>query len=140
VINFDIYEGKIPSEKIEDYKYIYSLVQTGGDMVAFHRADADGIVSAVIVKNAFPNKKFNFIPLGYEALELEDFGPYLSNLDWFAIVDLPPFAESRVDLFCDHHQSNVEIAINAQTLLFDPDAPSAAILLARHFHYRHYAG
>ncbi|MHA1932413.1 MAG: hypothetical protein ACW96X_07715, partial [Promethearchaeota archaeon] len=101
--------------------------------VAFHRADADGVISAVVVKNAHTDENIVFIPIDYDILELEEFGSYLSNLPWYAIVDLPPFAKSSLYLFSDHHQSNVDVKVNAQIILFNPEAPSAAALLAAHF-------
>ena len=122
-------------EKSEEIKYIYQLSKIKGKRVAFHRADADGVISAVIVKNAHAEENIVFIPLDYDILELEEFGSYLSNLTWYAIVDLPPFAKSSLYLFSDHHQSNVDIKVNAELILFNPEAPSAATLLAAHFQH-----
>jgi nanoRNase/pAp phosphatase (c-di-AMP/oligoRNAs hydrolase) len=133
VIDFELNSKKIPAEKIEDYKYVHSLTQIDSNRVAFHRADADGVVSAVIVKKIFHNKNLVFIPIGYEALNMDDFSWYLSNLQWFAIVDLPPFSAANLELYCDHHVSNVGLKIRANLTLFDSAAPSAAYILAHHF-------
>ncbi len=133
MIDFDSYTETLPIEKIEDYKYLYNLTKQEGDRVAYHRADADGIISAVIVKTVYSDRNLVMIPLGYEALELNGFGKYLSNLTWLAIVDLPPFAHTTTTLFCDHHQSNEGANFDAQLSIFDPKAPSAAILLANKF-------
>lgn len=131
MLDFDSLKKRITSERLEDYKFIYELTKLKGGRVAFHGADADGVISAVIVKAVYPEKELIFIPLGYEILELEKFGTYLSTLDWFAIVDLPPFSECF--LFCDHHQTNVDIEIKAEISLFNPKAPSAAFLLAENY-------
>ncbi|MFW9996912.1 MAG: hypothetical protein ACFFD4_33025 [Candidatus Odinarchaeota archaeon] len=134
MIDFDSLVGKVPKGKIEDYKFIHKLTLLKGKNVAFHRSDADGVVSAAIVKKAFPGENLVFIPISHEMLKMEDLGSYLANLEWFGIVDLPPFSKTRFELFSDHHRSTEGTEINAQTVLFNPIAPSAASLLAKHFH------
>jgi hypothetical protein len=135
LIDFDSYAGELPTAMIEDYKFVYKLTLIDAEKVGFDRSDADGVVSAVVLKNAFPNKKFVFIPLSHHVLKLHDFGSYLSDLKWFAIADLPPFPVTEFDIFCDHHRSSEKMEKMAKKVLFNPDAPSAAYLLAKHFYH-----
>ena len=77
MIDFDSYTEILSLKKIEDYKYLYQLTKLDGDRVAYHRADADGVVSAVIVKTVYADRNLVLIPLGYEAFELDKFGKYI---------------------------------------------------------------
>jgi len=120
-------------EKKQTVRYIYALALLPKPKVAFHASDADGIVSAVILKNIAPFRKMVFIPLGYQELRHPEFGSFLASVDWRAIADLAPFHAKRASLFCDHHQSSLEIPKNADLVIFEAGAPSASILLGKHF-------
>ncbi|MHA1450100.1 MAG: hypothetical protein ACTSP4_11830 [Candidatus Hodarchaeales archaeon] len=133
MIDFTSYRKEMPPDKVNDYKFVFALTRAGEKKVAFHRADADGVVSAVIVKKAFPGEKLVFIPLGLEAINRTDFGSYLMDLNWHSVVDLPPFNKKKCKLISDHHRSSESMQKNAEIVLFDPEAPSAAYLLAKHF-------
>ena len=114
-------------------RYIYALALLPKPKVAFHASDADGIVSAVILKNITPFRKMVFIPLGYQELRHPEFGSFLASVDWRAISDLAPFHGKRASLFCDHHQSSSEMPKNADLVIFQAGAPSASILLGEQF-------
>ena len=114
-------------------RYIYALALLPKPKVAFHASDADGIVSAVILKNVVPYNKMVFIPLGYQELRHPEFGMFLSSVDWRAIADLAPFHAKKISLFCDHHQSSSEMPKNADLVIFQAGAPSASLLLGNHF-------
>jgi len=74
-----------------------------------------------------------FIPLGFQEIRHPEFGEFLKVLNWIAIIDLPPFNDSSIVLYSDHHLSNKAIAKNAEVVLFDENAPSTAYLLSKHF-------
>jgi nanoRNase/pAp phosphatase (c-di-AMP/oligoRNAs hydrolase) len=114
-------------------RYIYSLSLLPKSKVAFHGDDADGIISAVIMKNLSFLKDSVFIPLGYQELRHPEFGSFLKSVDWIAIADLVPFHSKQIRLFCDHHESSKNLPKNAEIVLFDQEAPSASILLSEHF-------
>jgi nanoRNase/pAp phosphatase (c-di-AMP/oligoRNAs hydrolase) len=114
-------------------RYIYALALLPKPKVAFHASDADGIVSAVILKSITPYRKMVYIPLGYQELRHPEFGSFLASVDWRAITDLAPFHGKKASLFCDHHQSSLEIPKNADIVIYQAGAPSASILLAEHF-------
>ena len=114
-------------------RYIYALALLPKPKVAFHASDADGIVSAVILKNITPFRKMVFIPLGYQELRHPEFGSFLASVDWRAISDLAPFHCKRASLYCDHHQSSSEMPKNADLVIFQAGAPSASILLGEQF-------
>ncbi|MHA2288612.1 MAG: DHH family phosphoesterase [Promethearchaeota archaeon] len=115
-------------------RYVYALSLLPRPKVAFHASDADGIVSAVILKNLSPFRKYVFIPLGYQELRHPEFGSFLSSVEWKAITDLAPFHTKRISLYCDHHQTSKELPKNADLVLFQAGAPSASFLLAQHFY------
>ena len=115
-------------------RYVYALSLLPKPKVAFHASDADGIISAVILKNLSPFRKYVFIPLGYQELRHPEFGSFLSSVDWKAIADLAPFHSKRITLYCDHHQTSKELPKNADLVLFQAGAPSASFLLAQHFY------
>ncbi|MFX1516720.1 MAG: hypothetical protein ACFFC6_10445 [Promethearchaeota archaeon] len=117
----------------KNLKFIHSLSLLSKPKVAFHGADADGIVSAVILKTLSEFQDAIFIPLEYQEIHHSKFGMFLKSLNWQAIVDLPPFNTSLIGLYCDHHQSNKTLPKNAKVVLFDEKAPSAAYLLSNHF-------
>ena len=117
-------------------RFIYSLSLLTKPKVAFHGADADGIASAVILKNLSEFQEAVFIPLEYQEIHHLKFGTFLKKLNWQAIVDLPPFNTSSITLYCDHHQSNKTLPKNAKVILFDEKAPSAAYLLSSYFQDR----
>ncbi|UCG04496.1 MAG: hypothetical protein JSW11_11035 [Candidatus Heimdallarchaeota archaeon] len=116
-----------------DLRFIYSLSLLPKPKIAFHGADADGIISAVILKTVVEFQEAIFIPLEYQEIHHSQFGTFLRALNWQAIVDLPPFNNSTINLYCDHHQSNKFLIKNAELVLFDENAPSAAYLLSNHF-------
>ncbi|MCK4847806.1 MAG: DHH family phosphoesterase [Candidatus Heimdallarchaeota archaeon] len=120
-------------EMKQTIRYIYALVLLPKPKVAFHASDADGIVSAVILKHITPFRKMVFIPLGYQELRHPEFGSFLSSVDWRAITDLSPFHGKRASLYCDHHVSSSKIPKNADLVIFQAGAPSASILLGEHF-------
>jgi oligoribonuclease NrnB/cAMP/cGMP phosphodiesterase (DHH superfamily) len=117
----------------QNLKFIYSLSLLPKPKVAFHGADADGIVSAVILRNLKEFQQAIFIPLEYAEIRHQRFGSFLTALNWQAIVDLPPFNTSLINLYCDHHLSNKSLTKNAKLVIFDENAPSAAYLLLNHF-------
>jgi len=114
-------------------RFIYSLSLLTKPKVAFHSADADGIVSAVILKALSEFQEAVYIPLEYQEIHHSKVGMFLKTLNWQAIVDLPPFNTSPINLYCDHHQSNKPLPKNAKVILFDEKAPSAAYLLSNYF-------
>ena len=120
-------------EMQKNIRFIYSLSLLPKIKVAFHASDADGIISAVILKTMIDFKQAVFIPLTYQEIKHPIFGGFLQALNWVAIVDLPPFNESRIKLYCDHHLTNKDLNKTAEVVLFDENAPSAAFLLAEHF-------
>jgi len=117
----------------ENFRFIHSLALTSKPKVAFHASDADGIVSATILKSLPEFKNAVYIPLYYNMLKHPEYGEFLKGLDWMAIVDLPPFNVEKIKLYCDHHQTNLDLEKNAEMVLFDSNAPSAASLLAEHY-------
>ena len=117
----------------QNLKFIYSLSLLPKPKVAFHGADADGIVSAAILRTLKEFDQAIFIPLEYAEIRHTKFGSFLKALNWQAIVDLPPFNNSLINLYCDHHLSNKSLTKNAKVVLFDENAPSAAYLLSNHF-------
>lgn len=120
-------------EMQRNIRFIYSLSLLPKPKVAFHGADADGIVSGIILKTIKKFQNAIFIPLEYQEIRHSKFGAFLKALNWDAIVDLPPFNASAINLYCDHHQSNKSLTKNAEVVLFDETAPSAAYLLSNHF-------
>jgi hypothetical protein len=114
-------------------RYVYALSLLPRPKVAFHASDADGIVSAVILKNISPYRNFVFIPLGYQELRHPEFGSFLSSVEWKAIADLSPFHSKKISLYCDHHQTSKDLPKNADLVLFQAGAPSASQLLSQHF-------
>jgi oligoribonuclease NrnB/cAMP/cGMP phosphodiesterase (DHH superfamily) len=117
----------------QNIRYIYSLSLLPKTKVGFHGDDADGIISAVIMKNLNFLKDSVFIPLGYQELRHPEFGQFLKSVDWVAISDLFPFHTKPIRLFCDHHETSKNLPKNADLVLFDQTAPSASYLLAKHF-------
>ena len=115
-------------------RYVYALSLLPRPKVAFHASDADGIVSAVILKNLSPFRKYVYIPLGYQELRHPEFGSFLSCVEWKAVADLAPFHSNRISLYCDHHQTSKELPKNADLVLFQAGAPSASFLLGQHFY------
>ena len=114
-------------------RYVYALSLLPQKKVAFHASDADGIVSAVILKKLPPFAKMVFVPLVYQELRHPEFGSYLAGVEWQAVVDLAPFHAKFVTLYCDHHQTSSNMPKNADLILFQANAPSAASLLAEYF-------
>ncbi len=113
-------------------RFIYSLALLPKPKVAFH-SDADGIISAMILKSLEEYKNAIYIPLGYQELHHPKFGQFLSTLNWIAIVDLMPFQVKEVNLYCDHHESTKNLPKLAEVVIYDEEAPSTAFLLATHF-------
>lgn len=120
-------------EMQRNVRFIYSLSLLPNPKVGFHAADADGIVSAIILKALKDFQHSIFIPLGYQEIRHPKFGEFLKTLNWVSIVDLPPIGEKAITLYCDHHLSNKPITKNAEVVLFDENAPSAAFLLSKYF-------
>ncbi len=120
-------------EMQKNIRFIYSLSLLPKTKVAFHASDADGIISAVILKGMGEFEHAAFIPLTYQEIKHPIFSGFLQALNWIAIVDLPPFNESGIKLYCDHHLTNKALTKTAEVVLFDENAPSAAFLLAKHF-------
>jgi len=115
-------------------RFIHSLALLSKAKIGFHSSDADGIVSAVILKAL--NEEFQnavYIPLDYQEIRHLEFGHFLRHLDWLAIVDLPPLNEHEMLLYVDHHTSNKNLRKLAQNIIFDENAPSTAFLLAHRF-------
>jgi oligoribonuclease NrnB/cAMP/cGMP phosphodiesterase (DHH superfamily) len=113
-------------------RFIYSLALLPNPKVAFH-TDADGIVSALILKSLEEYQNTVFIPLGYQELHHPKFGQFLSTLNWIAVVDLMPFHVKEVGLYCDHHGSTINLPKMAEVVIYDGNAPSTAYLLANAF-------
>ncbi|MFX0172641.1 MAG: bifunctional oligoribonuclease/PAP phosphatase NrnA [Candidatus Hodarchaeota archaeon] len=115
-------------------RFVHSLALLPKPKIAFHKSDADGIVSAVILKilgGKFKNSVF--IPLEYQEIRHPKFGYFLKKINWIAIVDLPPFNESKISLYADHHLTNKKMNKQASVILFDENSPSTALLLADHY-------
>lgn len=118
----------------ENIRFIHSLALLPKAKIGFHSSDADGIVSAVILKNLNPEfQKAVFIPLDYQEIRHLEFGHFLKQLDWIAIVDLQPFNENEMLLYVDHHASNKKLRKLAKKIIFDENAPSTAFLLANQY-------
>ncbi|UCE12966.1 MAG: hypothetical protein JSV04_12340 [Candidatus Heimdallarchaeota archaeon] len=120
----------------KNVRFLYSLSLLPNRKVAFHSADADGIVSAAILKTLKEFQTAIYIPLGFQELHHLELAHFFQTLNWCAIVDLPPFNRSMMNLYCDHHQSNKTLYKNAEIVIFDESAPSAAYLLAKHYQSR----
>ncbi len=120
-------------EMKRNFQFIHSLSLLPKPKVAFHAADADGVISAVILKSLEEFQEAIFIPLGFQEIRHPEFSEFLKVLNWIAIVDLPPFNDSSIVLYSDHHLSNKTIAKNAEVVLYDENAPSTAYLLSKHF-------
>ncbi len=116
-------------------QFIYSLALLPNPKVAFH-TDADGIISALILKSLEEYQNTIFVPLGYQELHHPKFGQFISTLNWLAVVDLMPFHVKEVELYCDHHESTKNLLKNADVVIYNEDAPSAAYLLAMKFKER----
>lgn len=117
-------------------RFIYSLSLLPHPKVAFHASDADGIVSAVLLKSLEEFQHAIYIPIRYQEIHHLELAHFFQTLNWSAIVDLPPFNRSTIELYCDHHQSNKTLVKNAKLVIFDESAPSAAFLLAKHYQSR----
>ena len=116
-------------------QFIYSLALLPNPKVAFH-SDADGIISAAILKSMDEYKNAVFIPLGYQEIHHPKLGQFLASLNWIAVVDLMPFQVKEVELYCDHHESTKNLPKKAEVVIYDEKAPSAAYLLASYFEER----
>ncbi len=134
LFNLDTILGDFSDQMKQTVRYVYALSLLPKPKVGFHASDADGIVSAVILKNLAPYRKFVFIPLGYQELRHPEFGAFLSSVEWEAIADLAPFHSKRISLYCDHHQTSKDLPKNADLVLFQAGAPSASFLLAQHYY------
>ncbi len=117
----------------ENIRFISSLALVPKEKVGFHSADADGIISAVILKQIPQYSELVFIPLTYQELHHPELGRFLSALNWIAILDLMPFHKNEIDLYCDHHLSVKKMEKRANIVLYDDNSPSAALLLAKYF-------
>ncbi|WP_455462961.1 hypothetical protein [Candidatus Hodarchaeum mangrovi] len=117
----------------ENIQFIHSLALIPKEKIAFHAADADGIISAAILKSLPKYREAVFVPLHYSQLKHPEYGAFLSGLNWLAIVDLPPFNNHTLELYCDHHISNISTIKNASLVLFNHEAPSAASILLSYF-------
>ena len=133
LFDLDVVLSDFSDQMKQNIRYIYSLSLLPKSKVAFHGDDADGIISAVIMKNLNFLKDSVYIPLGYQELRHPEFGEFLKSVDWIAISDLFPFHTKKIRLFCDHHESSKHLPKNADLVLFDQTAPSASFLLAKHF-------
>ncbi len=93
--------------------------------VAVHGSDLDGIASAAILLLLKPSLKIDFLTVS-EALN-----PHAS---YDLVVDLPKIGNA---INIDHHKTNYEKLISEGRLnkedLVDPNAPSAAMLVAKYF-------
>lgn len=116
-------------------RFIYSLALLPNPKVAFH-SDADGIISAAILKSMDEYKNAVFIPLGYQEIHHPKFGQFLASLNWIAVVDLMPFQVKEVELYCDHHESTKNLPKKSNVVIYDEKAPSAAYLLSSYFEKR----
>ncbi len=115
----------------ETYKKdVLELLNIQQPKVAFHYNCADGIVSASLFKAIFSQLELVFIPLDYSIINDPEILPLLSKTDWYAILDLTPFNTNKLELFVDHHISNIGKCINANSIIFISGAPSAAYLLS----------
>ncbi|MHA1199020.1 MAG: hypothetical protein ACTSQF_06685 [Candidatus Heimdallarchaeaceae archaeon] len=112
---------------------VLELSKTSTKKVGYHFNCPDGVVSAALLKHVFPSLDLQFIPIDYPMLKDKEVMENFVSVDWFAIVDLSPYNSKKIDYFFDHHISNVDKKINAAEHVFDPDAPSAASLIARYF-------
>ncbi|MFX0210194.1 MAG: hypothetical protein ACFFDT_29705, partial [Candidatus Hodarchaeota archaeon] len=55
------------------------------------------------------------------------------NLNWIAIVDLPPFNANKIFLYADHHLTNKTMNKQAKIILYNENSPSTALLLADYY-------
>ena len=126
--------AEIPDDLMkQNIQFIHTLALNPKKKVGFHAADADGIISAAILKSLPKYCEAVFIPLHYSQLKHPEYGAFLSGLNWLAIVDLPPFNYYTTELYCDHHISNISETKNASLVLYDQEAPSAASILLSYF-------
>ena len=71
---------------------VINLVNLEGKKIAYHAFCTDGVISASLLKGI--NEGDLFIPLDYSLLNNEIIGPYLSSIEWYAILDLKPFVKT----------------------------------------------
>ena len=118
----------------EEYREnVLRLLQDSSQKVAYHFNCPDGIISASIVSFIFSSMKLTFVPIDYPLLKDKVVKDNLDKTNWFAIVDLSPFNVKEIEFFFDHHISNTGHEIKAKKHVFDPQAPSAASLIAKFF-------
>ena len=95
------------------------------DRVAVHASDFDGIASAALLVLMKPSIKIDFLTVS-EALNPHGI--------YDMVIDLPKIGDA---INIDHHKTNYERLISEGRLykhdLVDPDAPSAAVLVAKYF-------
>ena len=117
-------------QNIEKKRYaqeVIELLKLPGRRVAYHAFCTDGSVSAALLKKAGEGDVF--IPLDYWLINHEIFSQLLEQLEWYAIIDLMPFNKKYpVDLFVDHHVSNIPLPKLARRIHFEcgKSGPSAA--------------
>lgn len=95
-------------------------------IVAVHSEDIDGITSAALILRKFPNAHIVFL----RHSEIKK-----TSLRFDVVIDLPKPKNCRVNI--DHHKTNFEQLIKSKRLeetdLVDPNAPSAAYLVAKYY-------
>jgi oligoribonuclease NrnB/cAMP/cGMP phosphodiesterase (DHH superfamily) len=125
--------AKVMEQKREYRNEILKLAKNPLKKLGYHFNCPDGLVSAALMKHVFSSLDLTFIPIDYPMLKDEEVLSSFAEADWFAIVDLTPFNTEEIDYFFDHHISNKGKEINAKEHVFDPNAPSAATLIAKYF-------
>ncbi|MFW9930768.1 MAG: hypothetical protein ACFFD1_15375 [Candidatus Thorarchaeota archaeon] len=112
---------------------VMELLKLPGRHVAYHAFCTDGAICAALLKWA--NEGDVFVPIDYFLIYDKKIGLYLSEYEWYAIVDLEPFnLNYQVDLYVDHHITVVGKKINAKRIHFETGTtgPSAASVLYRY--------
>ncbi|MHA2366809.1 MAG: DHH family phosphoesterase [Candidatus Hodarchaeales archaeon] len=122
-------ETEVIEENIQYFKDALNLTLLKGRKVAYHGACPDGAISAALMK--YLNEGDVFIPLKYDILKDQIIQKYLTEIDWYAIVDLEPFNSKQLDLYVDHHRSIIGRSINSRRIHFESgkSGPSAAWVL-----------
>ncbi|MFX1511503.1 MAG: bifunctional oligoribonuclease/PAP phosphatase NrnA [Promethearchaeota archaeon] len=126
--------SEVAKEDQKDLVDVLQLCERDGYKLAFHRDDADGIISGAMAKVLLAKNRVVPVPLSYALLRKEKILSHLGQYEWIAICDLIPFnLKPMKGFYCDHHTSSLHLTKKANRIIFDPEAPSAANLLFDQF-------
>lgn len=116
-------------QKEEYQSDIFARLIEKSPKVAYHFNCTDGTCSAAIIRALHPNKELLFLPIDHPLFNDTQIGPLMKEIEWFAILDLPPFSNKKIGIYVDHHISVAGQPMRADTIHFVAGAPSATNLL-----------